>query len=455
MLLFTEIKGVVGKYSQLHTYMSIETNPRSLWNKPISLCKIVEEYDPCSLSGRKGAVFHRYQNGKCEERCVLFLSRRLRNAGWTCGACADYALPAVYVRKNTSDFEILNCTGDSVEVRGNLVANLTSSINYLFIYLNEDYLSCSPCNWLFRFIKAVDISSTGTMILSTRAAKVGEVLGKISERGIRSKNIEKLLVCIDDIENVIPTSYTTSSVLVLDHNNYKPTDAKSVISSRQPEKTGTCNSKWLKIDAEGRCEHTNCFVGPGGDPSKCFECQKKCDNGCGTESTFKFDGNFGTFDFGTACCNHDHCWSSKKSKSECDFRFLSEMLKSCIAGDNLSVIFLAKVEQLCYVLAGVFFSLVSAVSLVPDQYSPYNMAQDMQKKYERSGTCCGNVKLKDQICCSGSIYSLKWNHDCCGDSYINRKVKHCCNRKPELLGTCCNEGYNWCGNSPDQCRTKC
>lgn len=79
----------------------------------------------------------------------------------------------------------------------------------------------------------------------------------------------------------------------------------------------------------GQCVHTNCFVGDQGSPSDCFECGNNCNNGCGSDD-LAFDGDFfGLFDFGPACCDHDHCWSTTIARQVCDRIFLYHLLEAC------------------------------------------------------------------------------------------------------------------------------
>jgi hypothetical protein len=289
----------------------------------IGHCIKEDAYDPCkSFLGGRGAIFHRYDNkNRCKKRCVIRPSQELKGRGWKCGACADKALPGLYVRRPSSELEIVNCSPNSVEIMGELVNNLTSSnlVNNLFIYQNEDNITCSPCNQFYRFIKGAKKTITGTIIFSTRNAKVGEVLGDHVVQDIRSKDIEAVLPCTEEIQNLIASASTKLS----DPSVSTSSGVGSVIQSQhQSSRIGSCNDEWLTIDKEtGKCDHTDCVVS---DPLDCFECSRKeCDNGCGAKDHWlNTDGNFGNFDFGRACCNHDHCWSSSShSKTECDFNF--------------------------------------------------------------------------------------------------------------------------------------
>ena len=153
---------------------------------------------------------------------------------------------------------------------------------------------------------------------------------------------------------------------------------------------GSCNANWLQKNPDGRCTHTNCFVGTSGDPNDCFECKQSCDNGCGAkDSVLNTKGNFLLFDFGNACCNHDHCWSSNSfSKRQCDQSFLKEMTDECPTLPflvSLVLNFSGPVKTVlgaCDILAYLF-----ATGVWLDPLGAHASAQTTQKAYESTDVC--------------------------------------------------------------------
>jgi hypothetical protein len=157
--------------------------------------------------------------------------------------------------------------------------------------------------------------------------------------------------------------------------------------------TGSCNANWLTKNPDGRCTHTNCYVGQDGDPNDCFECKTACDNGCGAAgSVFNTDGDFGTFDFGPACCNHDHCWSTNFfSKEACDSTFCYAVQSACpppTLVDVLLYLFFPLVGFPsvfgCDILASLLCFAVSETSISDKAYAD---AQRLQALYEETDIC--------------------------------------------------------------------
>lgn len=159
---------------------------------------------------------------------------------------------------------------------------------------------------------------------------------------------------------------------------------------------GECKGSWLLSNSDGRCSFTNCFVGTNGDPTNCFKCTNNCDNGCGpaTIPLLNTDGNFGLFDFGSACCNHDHCWSSTFGKNQCDANFFDQMSMQCTPLVGLAVVglylplsffpFLAAPLAACELLATSFFLAVKFPIIAQGAFDD---AQRMQKAYETTPVC--------------------------------------------------------------------
>jgi hypothetical protein len=163
---------------------------------------------------------------------------------------------------------------------------------------------------------------------------------------------------------VTPTDSIEGGTVVLDKPPspwlLSPEDYATSISA-----IGSCNDNWLMKNLDGRCSFTNCYVGVDGDKTNCFSCKDTCDNGCGPQgSVFNTDGNFGTFDFGPACCNHDFCYSSNTfSKDECDLAFYDKMKQQCpppgIVITTLLFPILGPILLGCDVLAAAFYVAVA------------------------------------------------------------------------------------------------
>jgi hypothetical protein len=217
-----------------------------------------------------------------------------------------------YARQTSAELEIVSCTATSVEVRGSQSTKLIAGTVLLYIQ-DGSGISCAKCSPLFRKISSVVTSASGTKILSTTFATVGEILGTLAGSAIKNDPIEPMAGC----------SHSSRRV---DEAHSSESEASTEIAAQ-----GDCKDSWLVKNPDGRCTHTNCFVGITGDPTNCFECMAQCDNGCGPASVpiLNTDGNFGFFDFGPACCNHDHCWSSTRGKDVCDTEFYNQMRAQC------------------------------------------------------------------------------------------------------------------------------
>ena len=100
---------------------------------------------------------------------------------------------AIYVRENSPDLEIVSCDLFSVEVKGPLSANLTTGTFLLNLEGGDG--SCSLCSPLFRKVTSVTTSSSGTKLLSTTFATVGEILGNLSGVAITNIPLEPIAGC--------------------------------------------------------------------------------------------------------------------------------------------------------------------------------------------------------------------------------------------------------------------
>lgn len=236
-------------------------------------------------------------------------------------------------------FEIVSCGPEFVEVKGSGTSGI--SPGNILIYVRSDTPICSSCNPLFRKVQSISASLSGTLLLETTLITVSEMVQVATTPEAIAFGIlpiEPLFVCPSgdsagqDSVEVTPSDIIEGGAVVLDKPPspwlLSPKDYEMSISA-----IGSCNANWHKKNSDGRCSFTNCYVGVNGDPMNCFGCPnpQTCDNGCGAQgSVLNTDGNFGTFDFGPACCNHDFCYSSNTfSKDACDLAFYDTMKQQC------------------------------------------------------------------------------------------------------------------------------
>jgi hypothetical protein len=293
---------------------------------------------------------------------------------------------AFFASQSSTDLEVVNCTKSTVEIGGNQAGNVTAGT--YFLYLQDGDVGCAVCSPLYRYVASVQKSSKGTFVLSTRFATAGEILGDRAGSGIKNAPLEPLAGCSH--------SGSTTRALVSDENPPLPNDGTCDTEPCQsfdvpaPQATqGSCADSWLQKNSDGRCTYTNCFVGTNGSPNDCFKCKRLCDNGCGASgSVLNTDGNFGLFDFGPACCNHDYCWSSTVSEGDCNSNFFDQMVDQCPPlGLVVVALFLPLPLQVplasCHVLATSFFLAVSS----PIGENAYKQAQIEQKTHEKEPVC--------------------------------------------------------------------
>lgn len=271
-------------------------------------------------------------------------------------------------------FEIVSCGPEFVEVKGSGTADI--SPGNILIYVRSDMPVCSSCNPLYRKVQSISASLSGTLLLETTLITVSEMVQVATTPEAIAFGIlpiEPLFSCPSgdsagqDSVEVTPSDIIEGGTVVLDNPPspwlLSPDDYAMSISA-----IGSCNDNWHKKNSDGRCSFTNCYVGVNGDPMNCFGCLNPttCDNGCGPQgSVFNTDGNFGTFDFGPACCNHDFCYSSNTfSKDACDVAFYDTMKRQCpplSLSVFTSVLFpvLSPILLGCDALASAFYLAVS------------------------------------------------------------------------------------------------
>lgn len=226
---------------------------------------------------------------------------------------------SVIVSGPTSDLQVVKCNSTTVEIQGPL-ANLTLPGTF-FIYTDD--FGCKFCSPLFRKITSVKNQTNGAILLTTTFATFGEILGNdIVVPEIQNALLEPAAGCAHSGNSSRRMLFTKT------HEDYQvPVEG---LHHRQLQAFPDQCGAWQSKNPDGRCTYTNCFVGPDGNPNDCFICGTSCNNGCGAAgSSLNTDGNFIFFDFGPACCIHDHCYSSTFSKATCDDEFYKDMISTC------------------------------------------------------------------------------------------------------------------------------
>jgi hypothetical protein len=228
--------------------------------------------------------------------------------------------PGFVISGDDQSFEIVECDAVSVEIKGSRAEEIKQG-NFI-IYTPHGRNACSTCNPLFRKVKSISTSPlTGNLILTTTFLTVSEIL----QVGV---NLEDIALGTEIMEYLFHCHHSFTVHYERPEADTLPTPP-TLLSEDLSLLTGTCNDNWLQKNADGRCTHTECYVGVSGNPEDCFECKDKCDNGCGTLG-FTTDGKFDGYDFGPACCNHDYCYSSSSyTKNECDYIFYNKMMNQC------------------------------------------------------------------------------------------------------------------------------
>ncbi|KAL3761164.1 hypothetical protein ACHAWU_000259 [Discostella pseudostelligera] len=248
--------------------------------------------------------------------------------------------------------EIVSCDPSSVEVKG----SQTEEIKPGNILINAPHSAntCNPCNPLFRKVQSISTSP---------------ITPGIQQDGSVDASVSNMIDQQDDVlhdKNLPPPP--SEPFLWSDDE-----DLLSILST-----PGSCNDSWLRKNSDGSCSATNCYVGVDGDPNDCFVCNTACDIGCGAVGSVVFntaDGTFyDTYDFGSACCHHDFCWSSRNSK---------EALLDVVITLGFPVS--APFSSLgCDALAYIFYAAVSKTSIGDNDYAK---ARSDQENYELECVC--------------------------------------------------------------------
>jgi hypothetical protein len=300
----------------------------------------------------------------CTDQCTLFPRWRFRS-GYECGECTISNV----VDGFNSELVVTSCTESTVVVQGSGSGSLQVGEN--FIYSGTNNLICSNCSPLFRkIISIADGPTADSKILTTSFATFIDVFDDdVIDLSI-SANVE--------IEPIFNCTYESiENRLLMSHH-----DKHRVLQS-YPR---ACPD-WKSLNVDGRCLYTDCFVGTDGDPNDCFVCKDKCDNTCGSEDGIKVSGDFLLYDFGEACCIHDHCYNSVFDQETCDDEFLKDMLSTCpilplplirITGPIGFVV----LQGLCPLTALLFYGLVRKFGA-----EAYANAQGDQTEYEKLPVC--------------------------------------------------------------------
>lgn len=304
-------------------------------------------------------------------------------------------IKGILVGAESTDLQILSCDFKSVTIQGAASVNVTKGSFLIKVGGDGDIASCSSCTPLFRKVLSVSVASSGTMTVKTAFAKMGELFDKsVLNQNFKSQLIEPLAGCshsgVVGGTKVMPGEDSSSKIEPVAFEADPPRAPTSPTLSVAA--TGSnCDPLWQIKNSDGRCTHTNCYVGKTGNPINCFSCKSRCNNGCGADgSPFNTNGNFIFFDFGPGCCNHDYCYSSNtNTKEECDSTFYRQLSSQCNPFSK-SISFVRRIGLLtigssqiaCHVLASIFYLLVS--NLGDDAYKS---AQEEQKAHEETEEC--------------------------------------------------------------------
>jgi hypothetical protein len=232
----------------------------------------------------------------------------------------------------------------------------------LFINIpNEDDACSERCNGpLLRKVTATTNAPSGRRILTTTNATFADILGPtLVKDEFKNKSVEA----------ISPTCFV----------------------KRDWIESGSCSRNWLEKDYDGFCIHTDCFVGTSGNPNDCFECKLGCDQGCvAKDSILTTDGYRLLSAFSSACCDHDHCWSSSSfGKEDCNERMYQRMQDECPSIPpfvSLSLNFTGPMKAVlgqCDIFAYLFAKAVAS----DDLDHVYRSAQQKREEYEATDVC--------------------------------------------------------------------
>ena len=297
----------------------------------------------------------------------------------------------------STGLQILSCDSTSVTIQGNESANVTKGSFLINVGEIGEVESCFNCAPLFRKVISASSASTGTTTLRTKFVTMGELFDNtVLDQAFKSQLIEPLAGCSHS-GVTSGTKFTNgedsaeSQLITFEGNRPSAPPSQALVSAAAAG--SNCDPLWQRTNSDGRCTHTDCFVGLTGDPVNCFVCKSTCNNGCGAKGSFlNVNGNFIAFDFGPACCNHDYCWSSSSNpKAQCDSSFYGQMRSQCDPFSSkpipfvkrLGLVIIPAAFHACHTLALAFYLAVrSSIG-----QNAYETAQDEQIEYNSGDEC--------------------------------------------------------------------
>jgi hypothetical protein len=273
---------------------------------------------------------------------------------------------------------VISCSDIQVVAEGPAAFSATAG-ELLVSYGDETSNMCDYCAPLFHKITGIVENADGTITFETSFATFGEIWDPslYTEEAV-SAEVEPSIGC----DHSFPSG-SERSLQVLELEAF-------IAGYESRELQSTCAATYLVTDSDGNCIYTNCHVGKDGNPVDCFECGATCDNGCGKDGSkiFVWDGEAYAFDFGPACCHHDHCYSMYDvfSKAQCDFDFWARLRDACPFEQTGFIGFLIyplnKVQMTCQSVALAMYGLVVAFG---DDAADKAVAR--QKAHEKTDTC--------------------------------------------------------------------
>ena len=275
---------------------------------------------------------------------------------------------AILLTEATADLQILACDDYSVEINGTRAGEVSAGM--LFINIPKEDDACPKrCNGpLLRKVTASTNAPSGRRILTTTNATFADILGPtLVKDEFKSKSVEA----------ISPTCFVK-------HDWDEFVDR-------------SCSRNWLEKNYDGFCINTDCFVGTTGNPNDCFECKLGCDQGCvAKDSILTTDGYRLLSAFSSACCDHDHCWSSKSfGKAACDERLYQRMQAECPSLPpfvSLSLNFTGPMKAVlgqCDIFAYLFAKAVASTDL----NHVYDSAQQKRVEYESTEVCVAKCPI--------------------------------------------------------------
>ena len=304
---------------------------------------------------------------------------------------------------SSSELSVVACGNTSVEITGTLAGDIDVGMNFVYFDDNADEtVVCGDCSPLFRKIVDIKDSTGGIRLLATQPLAISSILsaGMYNHSDeLGSALIEPAFGCA--------------------HSSFGSAGASQRLLDRVSRKThpvtpfpATC-SEWLDKQ-EDKCTYTNCYVGEA-DPKLCFSCGSNWPTGCynafGSSSGLLLRGDlFSLFNFGSACCIHDYCYSSTYSKSVCDEQFYMQMKATCPAkpetpegeGTIMSIITFGKnintehLREKCFTSASILYA--AATSKIGTWAS--QAAVKEQVRHELDTDICGQGLVRQPLTCS-------------------------------------------------------